>query len=146
MKSLLKEIENKFEEIEEANVTANLDGGAGDDEITGGAGLDFLSGGTGSDTFIASVDEDSADRILDWGTNGSTDTMDLSALLSFDSQNDTLSDFVNFASRSGALGTLVQVNRDGVGNDWETVFEVDNSDMSSIALNAIIAAGQLIVE
>ena len=29
MKSLLKEIENKFEEIEEANVTANLDGGAG---------------------------------------------------------------------------------------------------------------------
>ena len=29
MKSLLKEIENKFEEIEEANVTANLDGGEG---------------------------------------------------------------------------------------------------------------------
>ena len=29
MKSLIKEIENKFEEIEEANVTANLDGGEG---------------------------------------------------------------------------------------------------------------------
>ena len=29
MKSLLKEIENKFEEIEEANVTSNLDGGEG---------------------------------------------------------------------------------------------------------------------
>ena len=29
MKSFLKEIEDKFEEIEEANVTANLDGGAG---------------------------------------------------------------------------------------------------------------------
>ena len=29
MKSLLKEIEDKFEEIEESNVTANLDGGEG---------------------------------------------------------------------------------------------------------------------
>ena len=29
MKSLLKEIEDKFEEIEEANVTGNLDGGEG---------------------------------------------------------------------------------------------------------------------
>tara|TARA_B110000858_G_C17747403_1_gene447999 strand:- start:736 stop:1224 length:489 start_codon:yes stop_codon:yes gene_type:complete len=29
MKSFLKEIENKFDEIEEANVTANMDGGAG---------------------------------------------------------------------------------------------------------------------
>ena len=29
MKSLIKEIEDKFEEIEEANVTANLDGGEG---------------------------------------------------------------------------------------------------------------------
>lgn len=29
MRSFLKEIEDKFEEIEEANVTANLDGGAG---------------------------------------------------------------------------------------------------------------------
>jgi len=29
MKSLIKEIEDKFEEIEESNVTANLDGGEG---------------------------------------------------------------------------------------------------------------------
>ena len=29
MKSLIKEIEDKFEEIEEANVTGNLDGGEG---------------------------------------------------------------------------------------------------------------------
>jgi len=29
MKSFLKEIENKFDELEEANVTANLDGGEG---------------------------------------------------------------------------------------------------------------------
>ena len=29
MRSLIKEIEDKFEEIEEANVTGNLDGGAG---------------------------------------------------------------------------------------------------------------------
>jgi hypothetical protein len=29
MRSLIKEIENKFEEIEEANVTGNLDGGEG---------------------------------------------------------------------------------------------------------------------
>ena len=29
MKSLIKEIENKFDEIEEANVTANMDGGEG---------------------------------------------------------------------------------------------------------------------
>jgi len=29
MKSLIKEIEDKFEELEEANVTANLDGGEG---------------------------------------------------------------------------------------------------------------------
>ena len=29
MKSLIKEIEDKFDEIEEANVTGNLDGGAG---------------------------------------------------------------------------------------------------------------------
>ena len=29
MKSLIKEIEDKFDELEEANVTANLDGGEG---------------------------------------------------------------------------------------------------------------------
>ena len=29
MKSLIKEIEDKFEEIEESNVTGNLDGGEG---------------------------------------------------------------------------------------------------------------------
>lgn len=124
----------------------SLDGGDGADRLTGGAGIDFLTGGNDSDRFIASVDEDSTDRILDWGVNGAADAIDLSQLLSFNSSTDDVNDFVNFASRGGAIGTLVEVNRDGVGNDWETVFEVDNADMSSIALNALIASGQLIVE
>lgn len=35
MKSFIQEIENKFDEIEEANVTANLDGGAGPPKVPG---------------------------------------------------------------------------------------------------------------
>ena len=125
----------------------SLDGGAGDDILIGGADVDYLTGGAGSDIFRASADENAVDAILDWGTDGDADTMDLSLLLGeYQSGQDDLNDFVQIISNGGIAGSTVQVSTDGSGANWESVFDIYGTNLSSVNLNALLSNGSLIVE
>src|SRR5262249_959995 len=104
---------------------------------------DILTGGTGADTFVyAETGAANRDTILDYsGAEG--DSLDLSALLdaAFNS-GDTVANFVR-ASISGA-NAVVQVNLDGVGNDWVDVAVLQNyGNAANDVLVRLEAAGTL---
>ncbi|WP_449394898.1 cadherin domain-containing protein [Devosia riboflavina] len=96
-----------------------LTGGDGDDILLGGVGNDTLTGGAGADIFVFSeTGGANQDTITDFVVG--EDTIDLSALLDASQINENnVGSFVRVQD-VGANG-LLQVNTDGLGNDWVNV-------------------------
>ncbi|EHS50042.1 type 1 secretion target domain-containng protein, partial [Rhizobium sp. PDO1-076] len=111
-----------------------LVGGSGNDDLSGGTGVDYLTGGAGSDTFILS-DLNAVDVITDF--NASEDTIDLTALLDGISKTTDLetSGYVK-AVQSGS-DTLLQVDTNGGGNNWNTVAVLQNYTHTNEAIRIL---------
>ncbi len=151
-----------------ANVIA---GGAGADVLAGAGGADTISDGTGADTIIGG---DGAD-LINLANDGTTDLIDYNAISEagdsitgfnagavpgpgdqFDVQDlltgfagATLADavlggFVTFAD-SGAGGTLVQVDGDGLGDSFTTVATLEAIGFVDIATSEALLADNIIV-
>jgi Ca2+-binding RTX toxin-like protein len=118
------------------NFGANqLSGEAGDDTLNGGGANDTLTGGTGQDTFVrANQNAQGVDVITDFDVTPSTgDILDISAILiGFKDGASELDDFVR-ATASGN-NTLVQVNANGVGTDFVTLFVLEGVQIDTTNL------------
>ena len=118
-----------------------LSGGGGDDLLNGGgADRDDLIGGPGADTFQISRLKHGVDDIRDFAP-GEGDVLDLSAVLDF-SGGDDANDFVQLNEVSG--DTRVDVNPDGAGGDFTTVFNL--IDTSVPDLDTLVADGNVRLE
>ena len=126
-----------------------LIGGAGDDLLHGGVGSDILVGGQGSDVFLFEGDDIGALKGVDiigeetdlFGTRsdmGRLMPLDGDDILRFENVFDVPVDPLNlvdfFELDVNADGTLVSINRDGAGTDFEAVVQINdyfNTDLET---------------
>ena len=114
-----------------------LSGGGGDDTLDGGRGRDNLIGGSGGDTFQIDRVNDGIDRIQDYSP-GEGDVLNLSAVLDF-SGGDDPNDFVHLNVVNN--NTNVDVNPDGAGGDFTTVFRLVGT--TGLNLDTLVADGNI---
>ena len=130
-----------------------LDGGAGDDILygeggddilIGGAGDDTLNGGTGADTFVFDT-FDGVDTVEDLNF-AEGDKLNLSDIIDgYDENVDDLADFIHLVVDQGNMNTILQVNGDGQGNDFETVAVFEGVAVTD-GLEQLVQDGSLIVD
>ncbi|WP_204248272.1 DUF5801 repeats-in-toxin domain-containing protein [Kiloniella spongiae] len=100
-----------------------LIGKEGDDILVGGTGSDTLTGGNNADTFIFTgpLNSSNQDTVTDYSF-GEGDALDVSDLVTFDDATDS-GDIGKYLQAKDFGGGVVQlqVNADGLGNDFETV-------------------------
>ncbi|WP_218044970.1 DUF5801 repeats-in-toxin domain-containing protein [Kiloniella majae] len=114
------------------NADEILMGGANDDILLGNGGNDTLIGGVGNDTLIGGDNADififtgplnssNKDTVSDYNF-GQGDALDVSDLVTFDDAADS-TDIGKYLQAKDFGGGVVQlqVNADGLGNDYETV-------------------------
>lgn len=92
-------------------------GDAGDDLIHGGAGADKLYGGAGADTFSWSHDDidGSWDKIRDFDVSEG-DTLDISSIISFNENEDVITDFLRISDQNSRGAVRVYIDSDGAEN------------------------------
>jgi Ca2+-binding RTX toxin-like protein len=94
-----------------------LSGSAADDVVVGGQGADVLAGGDGGDTFVfRSGDLGTVDTISDFSME-SGDVLAIGALLDGYTAGADLGQYVSL--HETAAGTMVAVNADGQGDDFQ---------------------------
>jgi Ca2+-binding RTX toxin-like protein len=112
-------------------LSGNYRGGAGDDDMTGGvqedalsgdAGNDTLTGGGGADVFVyAETGAANRDLITDYAGETEGDVLDLTALLDANYSGGSTAGFVRAIQDGSSGNTLVQVDTDGGGDNWQDV-------------------------
>ena len=122
-----------------------LYGESGNDTLIGGAGLDSLYGGTDShsDVFGFSSSEDSEDRIYNFNLND--DQINITNLL--DGYNHGVSDiedFVNIVHTGSRFD--VQVDRDGGGDNFESVARVFTNISDSLTAQDLLNSNVLVAD
>lgn len=96
-----------------------LYGEGGDDLLVVGSGLDQVYGGTGRDTIVFDVLDSMIDIIHDFTKGAGGDVVNLTDLLQGFDAGDAVSSFVKLVSAAG--DTQLQVNADGMGNDFVAI-------------------------
>jgi hypothetical protein len=104
-----------------------LDGGAGDDVIIGHAGRDIMRGRAGADVFVTAPTGGVPDVVLDFVPG--EDILDLSRLLVGFRAESRLAEWVD-AEVFAPDRTMLWVNRDGQGDDWERLCELRGVEMT----------------
>jgi VCBS repeat-containing protein len=140
-----------------------LDGSAGSDELFGGSGDDVMSGGEGNDSLFASLGNDvlagsAGDDVLSGGEGGDRfvftspdgvdeildfetgDVLAIGELLVGFAEGDEAA-FVRLVDDGANNTTTVQVNADGVGEDYQSIAVLD--EVSGIELADLVSAGQI---
>jgi VCBS repeat-containing protein len=116
-----------------------LAGRAGDDVIIGGAGSDIMTGGFGSDLFIWGNAGEGGDLITDFQAGTGGDVLNIRDVLSgYTSAH--ASDFVHLLASGN--DTVVQVNSDGVGNDFVNLVTLQG--VSGLLLDDLLANNNLV--
>ena len=113
-------------------------GGDGIDELTGGRGDDIMHGGAGDDTFIWNTDSINGenDTILDFDV--SEDVLDLSDLLSGETNNALdLVDYLSFDVSGGDTTITIDLDGDGSGTDTITIL-LEGTSLTGLGNQAII--------
>lgn len=113
----------------------------GTNTLNGGNGADDLYGGAGRDIFVFDNTND-VDDVFNF--NRDVDAIDINAVISYNSATDVLSNFVQFTEVGG--NTLIAVDSDGLvgGANFTTIASLDG--VTGLDINALLAAGNLIVE
>ena len=122
-----------------------LEGGDGNDLIVGGAGNDMLAGGGGIDQFIFKDVGDGIDTITDFRVNGNAQdqivlSVDMFEGFAGDNAFALIGSGFLRAQRSGGQ-TLIQVDIDGGGNNFQTLATV-NGNIG----NGVLAEHVLVVQ
>ena len=115
-----------------------LRGGAGDDLLNGGPGRDRLIGGPGSDTLQIDQIAHGPDEIRGFADGPGGDILDLSAVLTFGA-DDAPDAFVRLTEAGNR--TTVEVNADGVGDDFTAVFNLIG--VLGLDLGALVTDGNV---
>ena len=130
-----------------------LIGGAGNDRLYGeggndilvvGVGEDRIYGGSGSDQIVYDVADNQLDMIYGFETGVGGDVLNLTDILSgYDALSDAISDFVRLVHHTSTGTTKVQINDDGMGNDFRTIaaFDAIINDSASV----LVANGNLVL-
>ncbi|MFP4313918.1 MAG: type I secretion C-terminal target domain-containing protein [Alphaproteobacteria bacterium] len=129
-----------------------LDGGAGndvlygeggDDILIGGSGDDVLNGGTGSDTFVFNS-LDGSDTVKDF--EAGIDKLDISEILEgYDELSSDLENFIQLVIDQNNADTILQVNADGQGTDFQTIATLEGVSLTE-GLDLLVQNGTLIVD
>jgi Ca2+-binding RTX toxin-like protein len=115
-----------------------LYGGAGNDVLLGEVGSDILWGETGADIFVASrgdLGNADFDTVEDFST-AQGDVIDLSSVIDGFNNNSDIGDFVRAVNSNGS--TMLQVNTDGQGNDWEDVMLINNQSSTGLDMQQYV--------
>jgi T1SS-143 domain-containing protein len=117
-----------------------LNGGSGDDILVGGAGKDTLTGGSGADRFVWGTEEvksGNGDVITDYSF-AQSDKIDLQNIVS-SLGGQAVTNFVRVSDSGSAL--VVQVNEDGKGNNWVTIYTLTGSARTNGTDSVLIHIG-----
>jgi Ca2+-binding RTX toxin-like protein len=107
--------------------------------LSGAAGNDTLAGGSGSDRFDYNSG-DGVDTITDFARGSGGDVIDISdVLVGYSAGVSNAANFVHLVESGGS--TTIEVNRDGVGNDFGAVVVLQNA--TGLLLNDLLSQGNL---
>jgi Ca2+-binding RTX toxin-like protein len=113
-----------------------LSGGSGDDWVEGGSGADTLTGGAGNDRFVFNSIGDGIDVITDFRKGDVIDIEDVLSGCIRDGDEAVADGFVRFV-QSGR-DTLVQVDRKGGGNGYQTLVVLQNVKASTLDADDVL--------
>ncbi len=120
----------------------------GDDILVIGDGFDQAYGGTGSDSFLVSVIDSFADKILDFETGVGGDVLNITDVLSgYSPVDDAISDFVQLVN-NGNGDTEVQIDFDGTGGEFVAAAVIvggTDDTLADLLANGNLVADQSIV-
>ena len=121
-----------------------LYGEGGDDVLIGGAGNDTLHGGTGADTFVFNS-LDGTDTVKDFSF-AEGDKLDITGILDgYDENVDDLADFIHLVVDQGNMNTIMQIDSDGQGGDFQNVAVFEGVAITD-GLETLVQNGNLIVD
>lgn len=121
-----------------------LYGEGGDDVLIGGAGNDTLGGGTGADTFVFDT-LDGVDTVNDFSLSEG-DTLDIAGILDgYDESADDLADFIHMVVDQTNMNTIMQVDSDGQGGDFQNVAVFEGVAITD-GLDMLVQNGNLIAD
>lgn len=121
-----------------------LYGEGGDDILIGGAGNDTLYGGTGADTFVFTT-FDGVDTVKDFSF-AEGDKLDITSILDgYDESVDDLADFIHMVVDQENMNTIMQVDSDGQGGDFQTVAVFEGVAITD-GLDLLVQNGTLLVD
>lgn len=119
---------------------SSLSSSTGLNTLNGGDGFDSLYGGSGHDIFQFDT-LNGVDRVYDFNT-ATGDQIDVADLISYDSINDDIADFIRFTEVNG--DTLMAVDIDGTANGENFVNVASFEDTAGLDLNSLMADGDII--
>jgi Ca2+-binding RTX toxin-like protein len=114
-----------------------LSGGSGRDWIEGGSGADTLSGGSDNDRFVFNSVGEGVDVITDFGKGDVIDVEDVLSGCIHDGAEAVDDGFVRFVQSGG--DTLVQVDRNGGANGFQTLVVLKNVAASTLDADDVLA-------
>ncbi len=139
---------NENDVIAGSGASELLLGGKGDDLITGGGGADYIWGGAGNDTVFGGLGRDrfafhdmseAGDIIGDFEAGLRGDQIDLSVMrarLDWEAGDPIANGYLRWV-QSGS-DVLVQINADGVGDDFVTLTTLTDTNASSLSAANVI--------
>jgi len=120
---------------------SSLSSSTGLNTLNGGDGFDSLYGASGHDIFQFD-NLNGVDRVYNFNT-AAGDQIDVANLISYDSVNDDIADFIRFTEANG--DTLMAVDIDGAANGVNFVNVASFEDTVGLDLNTLFANGDIIV-
>jgi Ca2+-binding RTX toxin-like protein len=115
----------------------SLSGGGGRDRLEGGSGADTLSGGADRDRFVFNRVGEGVDVITDFGKGDVIDIEDVLSGCVHDGDDAVDDGFVRFVQSGG--DTLVQVDRNGGGNGFQTLVVLKSVTASTLDADDVLA-------
>jgi Ca2+-binding RTX toxin-like protein len=113
-----------------------LDGGNGNDTLNGGPGFDTLTGGAGADIFAFSAH--AANNLVTDFNAADGDVLNLAGILvGYNASTSAAGNFVHFDTSSG-VDTVVSVNLDGVGTDFQVVATLQGVSIDLIGTSNLV--------
>jgi Ca2+-binding RTX toxin-like protein len=127
---------NDADELVGSSGNDSLSGGGGRDRLEGDSGADTLSGGADRDRFVFGRVGEGVDLITDFGKGDVIDIEDVLSGCVHDGDDAVDDGFVRFVQSGG--DTLVQVDRNGGGNGFQTLVVLKSVTASTLDADDVL--------